>query len=80
MKMNGFPVIDPEATGMKLKSLMKEKGFSVEAMRKEMGLANKSTLYKWFRGEALPSIDNLLALGTVLGTGVDGLIVTKRAA
>lgn len=75
-----FPIIDPVATGTNIKKMLKDKGLSVVKVKELLGISDKSNLYKWFRGEALPTIDNLLALSMLLGVTVNDLIVTEKAA
>ena len=40
-------------------------------------LSDKSTMYKWFRGETLPGIDNMFALSVLLGVTINDIIVSK---
>jgi len=46
-------------------------------MSAENGIADRSTMYKWLRGDALPGIDNLLALSVLLNVSVNDIIVTR---
>ena len=60
-----FPVIDLVRTGKNIKRIAKENGFSADKIKEYLGICDKSNVYKWFRGDALPSVDNLLALSIV---------------
>ena len=42
-----------------------------------LGIADMSTMYKWLRGDALPGIDNMLALSMLLGVSINDILVTK---
>ena len=75
-----YPVINMTATGMNIKNMMKKNGCRVTAVAELLGMSDKSAVYKWFRGEALPSLDNFLALSELLGVSINELIVTHRAA
>lgn len=39
-----------------------------------MGFENPQAVYKWLRGESLPSIDNLLILGKILNTKLENIL------
>ena len=55
-----YPVIDPAGTGANIRDLIRNNGKTVTETAGFLGLAEKSTMYKWIRGDALPGIDNLL--------------------
>lgn len=42
-----------------------------------LGFNTSQAIYKWFRGEAMPTIDNMVALAATLNTTIDNLIVTE---
>ena len=54
--------IDIAATGQKIKELRKERKLSVPEVTSELGLSAPQTIYKWERGDSLPSIDNIILL------------------
>ena len=72
-----FPVIDVEKTGRNLKELSIEKGYTARGIGQELGIAQKSTVCKWFRGDVLPGIDNLVALSRLLEVPIDELIIVS---
>ena len=72
-----YPVIDPVKTGKNIKLLIKNSGNSITNIGKILGIADMSTVYKWLRGDALPGIDNLLALSVLLGIPINDILVTK---
>ena len=43
-----------------------------------MGFNNPQAIYKWERGETLPTIDNLVILATNLNVRVDDILVLKE--
>ena len=69
-----YPVIDPIGTGKNLKAFLKKNGKTVTGVAKIIGLSDKGTVYKWLRGESLPSIDNLLALSVLLGVTINDIL------
>ena len=73
-----FPVINLAKTGKNIKRIANENGYSVDMIRDFLGISDKSNVYKWFRGEVLPTVDNLLALSILFGVTINELIVTEN--
>ena len=73
--MNTLPVIDMTATGRNILRLRLQAGFSVRDLQAVFGFSNPQAIYKWQRGQALPTLDNIVILAAVLGVGVDDIIV-----
>ena len=57
-----FPVLDIKATGNRIKEIRVKKHISVNEICEYMGFENPQAVYKWQRGESLPTVDNLYAL------------------
>ena len=72
-----YPVIDPVGTGNNLKTLITNSGYTVAGIGRKLGIADMSTMYKWLRGDALPGIDNMLALSMLLKVTINDILVTK---
>ncbi len=70
-----YPVIDPEATGARINTLRKDRGLSVLYLRDYFGFSTTNAIYKWLRGEALPTLDNMFALSVLLDIPVNDIIV-----
>ena len=60
--MKEYPVIDLAATGKRIRQLRKERDLRVEDISEYMGFESVQAVYKWQRGESLPTVDNLYAL------------------
>ena len=71
------PVLDLDATGVKIKTLMKQRGISPRQMQLILNFPYVQTIYNWFAGKNMPTIDNLVVLAQVLGVSMDDIIVTK---
>ncbi len=69
-------VIDMTATGMNIKSIREAKGYTVKDIQEAFGFASVNAIYKWQKGESLPSIDNLLALSIMLDVKMEDILVT----
>jgi len=73
-----FPGIETSATGRRIELLMKSKGICVKDIQGYLGLSAPQAVYKWLRGEGLPSIDNLFALSRLLDVTVDDILVQEE--
>lgn len=71
------PVLDVDATGAKIKSLMNQRGITPRQLQIILNFPYVQTVYNWFSGKNMPTIDNLIVLAQVLGVTVDEIIVTK---
>ena len=71
------PVLDLDATGVKIKTLMKQRGITPRQMQLILNFPYVQTIYNWFAGKNMPTIDNLVVLAQVLGVRMDDIIVTR---
>ncbi len=76
--MNSIPVIDMTATGKNIASLRIRAGLSVRDLQDIFGFGTPQAIYKWQRGIALPTIDNLVVLAAALDVTLDEIIVYQR--
>ena len=70
-----FPVIDLAATGDNIRRLRIERGLSVKDLQSYFGFEEPRAIYKWQRGESLPTVDNLYALGSLFDVPMDQILV-----
>lgn len=73
-----YPVINMKKTGQKIKRIMKRKGLTVKEVQKFLALGTPQSIYHWFDGRSLPTLDNLYALSELLHLPVDALLVGNR--
>ena len=67
--------IRQEATGKRIKELLRDNGYSVKDIQEVMGFENPQAVYKWLSGKSLPSLDNLLILSKLLHTSIEDILV-----
>lgn len=72
-----YPVIDVEETGRQLKMECDRKQVTPKEIQEFLGLAALQSIYSWFQGRALPSLDNFYALSCYLGTRMEELVVPE---
>lgn len=70
-----FPVIDPVATGRNIERLRKLRGLSVKDVQQYFNFDEPRAIYKWQKGQTLPSLDNLFALSALFKVPMDAIIV-----
>ena len=78
LKMKAFPVIDPAATGANIRRLRVQRGLSVRDLQSFFGFEEPQAIYKWQRGDSLPTVDNLYALGSLLEVPLEEIIIPVR--
>ena len=52
-------------------------GLSVKDMQMIFGFTAPQSIYKWLRGESMPTIDNLVILAMILNVTLDEIIIVK---
>ena len=67
--------IQQQATGNRIRELLKENGYTVKDIQEAMGFENPQAVYKWISGRSLPSIDNFLILSKVLHSSIEDILV-----
>lgn len=77
MSLIRFPVIDPVATGENIVRLRRERGLTVRDLQRYFGFEEPQAIYKWQRGQSLPSVDNLYALSSLFGVPMNEILVSS---
>ena len=73
-----MPVINMTATGMNIARLRKNAGMTVRDLQAVFGFATPQAIYKWQRGEAMPTLDNMNVLAAVFNVTVDEILVLEE--
>ena len=76
--MNQIPVIDMTATGINITRLRVNAGMTVRDLQDVFGFATPQAIYKWQRGAALPTVDNLVVLAASFGVRIDDILIFQR--
>ena len=72
-----YPTVDLVKTGENITRLMKLNNIKVTDLQDIFGFEYPQAIYKWKRGECLPTVDNLIVLAAVFKTTVDKIIGTN---
>ena len=73
-----LPVVNAVWTGQNIYHLMHEREISVKDVQEACGFSTPQAVYKWFNGQSIPSVDNLVILAHLLGATIDDIIITER--
>ena len=76
--MNIWPVIDMAATGQNIVRLRKRAGLTVKDLQDIFGFATPQAIYKWQRGTAMPTLDNIAVLAAVFGVMIDDILIFEN--
>ena len=69
-----IPVVDLNKTGQNICILRKRSGVSVRELQELLGFATPQAIYKWQHGVSLPTVDNLVALASILDVSVEEIL------
>ncbi len=73
--MMNFPAIDMVKTGQNIVRLRDVNGLSVKDLQDVFGFATPQAIYKWQRGTALPTVDNLVMLAVMFHVRIEDILV-----
>ena len=72
-----FQPIDQVKTGIKLKKMLKAAGYDVRDIQEYLHLSCPQSIYRWFKGKILPSVEHLCALSKLLNVHMEDLLVLQ---
>ncbi len=75
-----FPTINLRETGVNLHRIMDKRGITPKDIKEFLNLGSIQTVYNWFNGLNMPTIDNLYALSQFLQVSIDDIICGNRKA
>lgn len=70
-----IPTVNLKKTGLNIKKLRAQAGMSVSVLQDALGFSTPQAIYKWQRGDTLPTVDNLVILSSVLHVKIDDILV-----
>ncbi len=76
--MDRLPVIDLPATGLNIVRLRVRAGLTVRELQDIFGFGTPQAIYKWQRGDTLPTVDNLAALAALFDVKIDDILVYRK--
>ena len=73
-----IPYIDMKATGLNIIRLCDERNITVRDLRDIFGFNSVQAIYKWRHGTALPTIDNLVVLASILEVRMEDILIVRN--
>ena len=73
-----YPIIDVHKTGQNIKRIMLRRGLTVRDVQEFLELSTPQSIYHWFDGRNMPTVDNLYALSELFQVPVDEMIKGNR--
>lgn len=71
-------MINMELTGWRIKSLCENKGITVKKLQECLYVGSHQSIYNWFMGKTLPSLDNMWELSKVLETPIEAIVIDEE--
>lgn len=70
-------IIDTQKTGQNIKEIFKTNNYKIKDIQKTFNFSTPQAIYKWFRGDSIPSIDNLVIISQMCNISIDDIIITQ---
>ena len=77
--MNGLPKVDMVQTGKRITELRRENNMTVKDLQELFRFNTPQAIYKWMRGETIPTVDNLVILADAFNVSIADIVVVTRA-
>lgn len=69
--------IDMRRSGEKMKRLITRAGYDVKSIQNYLHLSCPQPIYRWFKGQILPTVDHLFMMSKLLGIHMEDFLVEK---
>ena len=77
--IQNFPSIDMIKTGQNITKMRISAGLSVKDIQQIFGFSTLNAIYKWQKGQAMPTLDNIAVLAVLFGVRIDDILVMDDA-
>lgn len=71
-------MIDAKATGEHLRKLCKSKSVTISQIQKQLNIGAFQSVYNWFSGKTMPSLENFYELSKLLCVPMNEMIIEKN--
>ena len=72
-----YKPIDQQRTGQKLKIIFKLAGYDVKYIQEYLNRSCPQPIYRWFKGQNLPTVEKFYALSILLSVHMEELLVLQ---
>lgn len=77
--METIPAINLKKTGENIRRLRVENKITISTLQETFGFGTPQAIYKWQRGETLPTIDNMVILSELFQVRIDEILVIDHS-
>ncbi len=70
--------IDMKATGENIRAFIKKRKMRIADVQAAFGFNTPQAIYKWMRGDAMPTIDNVVILADIFGVEIGDIVAVCR--
>lgn len=70
-------MIDMKLTGCRIRQECRKQGITVKQIQEKLHIGSFQSVYNWFCGKTLPSVDNLLELSKLLHVPMESLLIEE---
>lgn len=71
-------MIDAKATGEHLRILCKSRSITISQIQKQLNIGAFQSVYNWFSGKTMPSLENFYELSKLLCVPMNEMIIEKK--
>ena len=70
--------VNMTATGANIKNMMKARNIKVKDVQAVCGFGTPQAIFKWMRGDCMPTIDNMIIIADMFDCKVDDIVVVDK--
>ena len=70
--------VNMTATGANIKNMMRARNIKVKDVQAECGFGTPQAIFKWMRGDCMPTIGNMLIIADMFGCTMDDIVVVNK--
>ncbi len=74
-----YPTIDTQKTGQRIKELMILNHLTPLDIQDYLSLSCVQSIYRWFSGRSIPTIDHFYALSYLFNVSIDDIIIGDKS-
>ena len=70
--------VNMKKTGENIKNMMKARNIKVKDVQEVCGFGTPQAVFKWMRGDCMPTIDNMVIIADMFGCTMDDIVAVDR--
>lgn len=78
-KSTSYPNIEMIKTGKRMKHMLESAGYTPRMIQEYLHLSCVQPIYRWYKGQVLPTVDHLFMLSELLNVHMEDFLVKKNS-